>query len=239
MKVTVKLLCLGFLFLTACSGGDGGDGGDGGNTPTPTPNPEPKAATLIFPDNNSTCVEGVIVSEANNRITFQWSEAENANSYTLTIRNLNTGTELNQAANTNQAAVTLQRGTPYQWFVVSKAQGSTATATSSTWKFFNAGDGISNYAPFPAEAVAPARGAQIPTAETVTLQWNADDVDDDITGFDIYVDTSSDFTAAPTSTEENTLDITVASGQTYFWKVITFDSAGNNSQSEIFEFSVK
>jgi hypothetical protein len=238
MKVTVKLLYLGFLFLTAC-GGDGGEDGDGGSTPTPTPNPEPKAATLIFPDNNSTCVEGIVLSLDNNRITFQWSEAENADSYTLTIRNITNGTELNKESKTNEAAVLLDRGTPYQWFVVSKSSSTTATATSATWKFFNAGDGIINYAPFPAEAVAPARGEQIQSAGTVTLEWAADDVDDDITGFDIYVDTSSDFTAAPTSTEENTLDITVASGQTYFWKVITFDSAGNNSQSEIFEFSVK
>lgn len=239
MKVTAQILSLGFLLLTACGGGDGGDGGDGGSTPTPTPNPEPKAATLIFPDNNSTCIEGTIVSDDKNRITFQWSEAENANSYTLTVRNLNSGAELNQAANTNQAAVTLDRGTPYQWFVVSKAQGTTATATSSTWKFFNAGEGIANYAPFPAEAVFPSRGAQVSAAESITLQWAADDVDEDISGFEIYVDTSSDFTAAPTSTEENTLDITVASGQTYFWKVITFDAAGNNSQSEIFEFRVE
>jgi hypothetical protein len=240
MKVTKKFLgSLGIILLAACSsGGDGGDGGDGG-TPTPPPTPQPVAATLIFPDNNSTCIEGVIVSESNNRITFQWNEAQNTDSYTLVIRNLNTNQDINQSANTNQAAVTLDRGTPYQWYVISKAQGTNTTATSATWRFFNAGEGITNYTPFPADAVYPARGEQVPTAGTLNLEWAGADVDDDITGFEVYLDTEATLGAAPVATTESTLEVTISSGQTYYWKVVTFDSAGNSSNSEIFEFSVQ
>lgn len=240
MKMTTKFLgSIGLLILMSCSGGgDGGDGGDGG-TPTPPPTPQPVAATLIFPDNNSTCVEGQVVSESNNRITFQWNEAQNTDSYTLVVKNLNTNQEINQSANTNQAAVTLDRGTPYQWYVISKAQGTTSTASSATWKFFNAGEGITNYAPFPADAVYPARGARIQTSGTITLEWAGADVDDDISGYEVYLDTTADLSVEPVNSAESTLEVTVTSGQNYFWKVVTVDSAGNSSISEVFEFSVQ
>jgi hypothetical protein len=180
-----------------------------------------------------------VVSESNNRITFQWNEAQNTDSYTLVIKNLNTNQEINQSANTNQAAVTLDRGTPYQWSVISKAQGTTTTASSATWKFFNAGEGITNYAPFPADAVYPARGTQIQTSGTITLEWVGADVDDDISGYEVYLDTATDLTVEPVTTTDSSLEVTVASGQSYFWKVVTFDSAGNSSNSEVFEFSVQ
>ncbi|MFM1877904.1 MAG: hypothetical protein RLZZ241_770 [Bacteroidota bacterium] len=233
------LLVFGFstlLFLSCGGDGDGGNGGDGGTKPPPTP--APQAATLIFPENNSTCVEGTVLGPNDNQLTFQWSEGQNADSYTLVVKNLSTLVETQKESNTNSTSILLKRGTPYQWYVVSKSKSTTTTANSSIWKFFNAGEGIINYAPFPADAIYPARGAKIQNAGTLTLEWAGSDVDDDLTGFEVYVDSSSEFNVEPISSEAQTLDITVESGLTYYWKVVSFDSAGNSSISEVFEFSV-
>lgn len=234
------LLIFGFstFLFWACSGdGDGGSGGDGGTNPPPTPTPQ--AATLIFPENNSTCVEGVVLGPNDNQLTFQWSAGQNADSYTLVVKNLSTLVEIQKESATNSASMLLKRGTPYQWYVVSKSKATTTTASSPIWKFFNAGEGITNYAPFPADAVFPARGAKLQSAGAITLEWLGADVDDDITGYEVFVDTAADFSIDPVETTEPTLEITVESGLTYYWKVVSLDAAGNSSTSEVFEFSVE
>ena len=54
---------------------------------------------------------------------------------------------------------TLDKGVPYSWRVTSKSTTSTTTTPSDLWKFYLAGDGVVNYAPFPADLTAPASGS--------------------------------------------------------------------------------
>ena len=173
MKTLSRLLSGCLSLLMACSGGDGGE------DPPPKTLPPPQAATLIFPENNSTCFEGEILSPSQSRVTFQWNEPEHTDNYLLVVKNLSTNTESNQTPSTNQATLTLSRGTPYQWYVVSRAQGTTQTATSATWRFYNEGPGITNYAPFPAEPVYPGRGAHIRASGPLGLEWTGADADGD------------------------------------------------------------
>jgi len=233
MKMTQRFLGVALGLLAACGGSDGG------GEPQPQPIPAPQAATLIFPDNNSTCLEGEILSPSQSRVTFQWTASQNTDSYQLVVRNLNTNQESNQTPTTNQATLTLVRGTPYQWFVVSKAAGTNQTATSATWRFYNEGPGISNYAPFPAEAVYPTRGAHLSGAGALTLEWAGSDADDDITDYEVFFGTAPAADVSAGTTASSTLEVTVSAGQTYYWKVVTRDSAGNSSESEIFEFLVQ
>ncbi len=233
MKMTKLLLGAALGLLTACGGGDGG------GEPEPKPVPVPQAATLIFPDNNSTCLEGEVLSPTQSRVTFQWNASQNTDSYQLVVRNMNSNQESNQTPTTNQATLTLARGTPYQWFVISKSASTNQTATSATWRFYNEGPGISNYAPFPAEAVYPARGAHISGAGTLALEWDGSDVDGDIADYEVFFGTAPAADVSAGTTASATFDVTVAAGQTYYWKVVTRDLAGNSSESEIFEFLVQ
>lgn len=233
MKTTIRLLCSSLALLTACGGGDGGE------DPQPQPVAPPQAATLIFPENNTTCFEGEVLSPTQSRVTFRWNDSPQTDSYELRVRNLNTNAESSQNASTNEATLALARGTPYQWFVVSKAAGTNQTATSATWRFYNEGPGIANYAPFPAEAVYPARGAHISGAGSLTLEWEGSDADGDIADYEVFFGTAPEASVSAGTTADTTLEVTVSAGQTYFWKVVTRDTAGNNSESEIFEFLVQ
>ena len=133
----------------------------------------------------------------------------------------------------------MERGVPYSWFVTSRGNGTTTTTDSGMFRFYNEGEGIENYAPFPAEAVSPARGANIAATAMVDLEWNGSDVDDDITGYEVLFGTdAAALASAGTSTEASLSDVSVASGSTYLWQVITTDSAGNTSTSELFQFRV-
>jgi hypothetical protein len=73
---------------------------------------------------------------------------------------------------------------------------------------------------------------------TVLLQWEATDVDDDIASYTILLDTSSAPATEVGNSSTNSLNITVSSGQVYYWKVITTDELGNESHSQIFQFKV-
>lgn len=235
IKYLSLLLAISMVF--SC-GGDGGEAG-GDSIPEPDPVPDPVAATLIFPDNNTECNEGEIISETQSRVLFQWNASQNTDSYQVNLRNLNNNSIALTNSNTNEAEITLLRGVPYEWFVVSRANGSSETANSAVWRFFNAGPGIANYAPFPAVAIAPTRGATIPATVSVTLQWSGTDIDEDISTYNLYFGTENPPELLEEGLTDTAFEVGVASGQTYFWQVETVDSAGNRTQSELFNFQVE
>lgn len=240
-KKTIFVL-LGLL-ITAC-GGSGGDDGPtppiGGGDDDPVI-PDPGAATLVFPADNSECNTGVVNPNDNTRstVTFEWNASANTTSYTINVTNLDNGTTQSANSNTNSAAVLIARGTPFSWQVISRATGTTTTATSSTFRFYNEGPGIENYAPFPASVESPARGANLSGVTEVTLSWSGSDVDNDISSYEVYFGTDeSDLPLLSATSETEITGTAVSAGNTYYWYVVTIDSANNKSTSEVFEFRV-
>ncbi|MGB6152470.1 MAG: hypothetical protein WBG48_10795 [Pricia sp.] len=232
MKI-LKIIFATFLLvtLTACPGSNDdsplGGGGD------------PGSVALVFPENNKECTEGRIGSDTQSTITFQWEARSGVDSYEVNVKNLAAGTSIKTEVNTNEADISLLRGVPYEWFVTSKKEGSQETANSETWRFYNQGVGTQSYAPFPAEAVSPLRGASIVAATTLNLQWIASDVDGDITEYEVLFGTEATPTVSLGTATEATIPVTIASGRTYYWRVITKDGLGNTSRSEIFNFSIQ
>lgn len=197
----------------------------------------PEVTSLVFPNNNSLCNEGSIISNTESSVLFKWNTSNNTDSYEVNLINLTTNNAKKYSANTNQLAITIQRGTSYSWSVASKSNNTSDTAESPIWKFYNAGLPVENYTPFPADIISPVMGTSI-VSGTITLQWNGNDIDNDIVSYDIYMDTKTPPITKIGNTTENTISTTVNSGETYYWKVITFDSAENTSTSEIFQFKV-
>ncbi|WP_445384182.1 hypothetical protein ACT6NV_09190 [Robiginitalea sp. IMCC44478] len=237
MKPIYKKLSLGIVatLMLCCSGGD-----SSGGIPDPQPVPDPVAAILIFPANNTECNEGEILSAQQSRVTFQWNASQNTDSYEVRLTNLNTNSITSTISNTNEAAIVIQRATPYEWSVTSRARGSNQTASSPVWRFYNAGEGVSNYAPFPATAIFPERGSTLTNAGTITLQWETSDIDGDLASFEVYLEENN--TGPQTligTTSENFLEVTVSPSSVYYWQVVSKDAAGNSSVSEVFQFAVE
>ena len=238
MKSTiVKIYCLFWVLAFTASCGGSGDGDD--PDPQPTPVPAPSAATLVFPADNSECNEGEILSDTQSRVLFQWNASPNTDSYQVNLTNLNTNSTALTNSITNEAEITLLRGVPYEWFVVSRANGTNETASSAVWRFYNAGPGITNYAPFPAEAVNPGRGAAISTTTSVTLEWTGKDIDNDIESYNLYFSSAEPPALLEPGITGTTFEVSVISGQTYYWQIETVDSAGNQTLSELFNFRVE
>lgn len=229
IKQIVAVLCL--VSLVGCS--SGGDDDGGGTAPPVVENPE--AAKLISPIKDAECNQGNIISDTESKVTFEWNASKNTDEYTLVIKNLLDKSTRNIKVTATKKEENLLRGVPYSWHVVSKSKSVSKTATSETWKLYNAGVGVENYAPFPAELVSPTMGGL--TKQTVSLSWNGSDIDNDIESYDVYLGTNNPPTTLHTNTTTTAVnDIALSADTVYYWKVITKDSEGNNSESPIFEF---
>ncbi|MGC6430041.1 MAG: hypothetical protein ACON5F_03265 [Jejuia sp.] len=209
----------------------------GGSDGAPAEVQDPTKAILLFPNNNEECTAGVVTSNVLANLTFDWMAADNATSYTLVVKNLVSNTENEYSSNTNERVVSLERGTPYSWYVISKASGTSVTATSDTWKFYLSGPGVENYAPFPADLKSPSHGSSI-SETSITMTWEGEDVDGDLKEFDIYLDTNSAPSTKMITTTDNKLENqAVNAGTTYYWKVVSHDNYGNTSTSQVFSFT--
>lgn len=193
---------------------------------------------LTFPENLSECTEGTIISDTESEITFLWQEVEHVDTYRMTLTNLNNSETQILETKEVQLTVSIKRATPYSWNISSVSKPK--KIRSDTWFFYNEGPGAETFVPFPATALSPVSGASISvTSTTVNLRWKAEDLDNDIIGYDLYFGENTDPGLLVSDLENNSYnDIIVTAGKTYYWKIVTKDRLGNESTSPIFNFTV-
>ena len=201
----------------------------------------PSAPTLISPANDETCLNGTSINDSQSNVDFRWSLAANALSYELVVTNLLTQSSQTYPATSNQTTVALTKAEPYNWSVKSIGEVGSISSQSIQWKFYLAGDAVVNYAPFPSELISPQSGANVTPDinNLIKLQWNASDVDDDLAQFEVYLDKNDATTIIKTiayQTEEESIEINVENGTTYYWKIIAIDANQNQSSSGIYTF---
>ena len=234
-----------FLFtilLVSCGGG--GDDGGGTVNPPPVINP-PGKSTLSAPANNKICETGTSISDTQSEVIFTWGASADTNTYDLRITNLNTSVAINKTAlATTTTKSTLDKGVPYSWYITSKSTSSTTTTNSDTWKFYLAGTGIVNYAPFPADLKTPASGSTVTRDDDgkVTFTWDGSDPDTgDTLKYTLYVDTT-DGKQTPSTVLTNltvkTASVALEPATTYYWRVKTSDGT-NSSYSIVYSFKTQ
>jgi hypothetical protein len=237
-----------FLFtltLISCGGGGGDDGGGsggggGGNVINP-----PGKSTLTAPANNKTCETGTSVSDTQSEVTFTWGASADTNTYDLKITDLNSSTITNKTGlSTTTTKVTLDKGVPYSWNITSKSTASTTTTASDTWKFYLAGTGVVNYAPFPADLKTPASGSTVTRDGDgkVAFTWDGSDPDTgDTLKYTLYVDKTDGKQTPPTAQTgltAKTASVALEAATTYYWRVKTSDGV-NSSYSIVYSFKTE
>ncbi len=202
--------------------------------------PPPAKAVLIAPAQNELCTQGTVVSATESTVILQWNAAANAQGYEVFIKDLEAGTTTSKITTATQLLLNLKRNTPYSWYVKSGTSLSTATAQSDTWKFYNAGPAAVNYAPFPADLIAPALGQSITAVGgKIAISWAGTDVDSDIENYDVYFSDLPTPALLSSGVISNSLtDLSVVSGKQYYWKIVTKDKEGNKSESDVYNFRV-
>jgi hypothetical protein len=200
----------------------------------------PSSADLELPLKDETCNTGIVVSKTRSTVTFTWKQANSTTRYELVIKNLITNEVVSYKTPTLSLSVELNRNTPYSWYVNS-LNSTPQVAKSEVWKFYNSGEAITNYSPYPAEIISP-KMDEIFAAGTanVNLTWAGLDVDKDIVNYDVYFGTATTPPLLRTITvnQGSSLQVSVTTKTTYYWKVITKDKEGNRSDSGIFKFTL-
>ncbi len=195
----------------------------------------PESATLVFPVNGEECLEGDVLSSSKSRLVFEWDTSTNTDRYTLVINNLNSGEVTETNTLENSIGVVLDRNTPYEWYVLSKSDHVDGLASSDKWRFYNAGEGVINYAPFPADIVEPKMGST--ATGPVTLRWVGKDVDSEILFFKVFLSTENPPNTFIGTTSNQAIELSnLEADSIYFWKVVSEDDKGSTSASPIFEF---
>ena len=202
---------------------------------------DPGVASLISPVDKETCLDGVSINDTQSNVNFLWGTATDALSYELEIANLLTQSTQLYSSDTNELSIALSKAEPYSWLVRSIGETGTTASVSDPWKFYLAGDAVVNYAPFPSELITPRSGANTTPDinNLVILRWTADDVDNDLNRFEVYLD-AIDGTTLNQEIEylavETQLEVEVENNTVYYWKIVAIDLNGNQSSSGVYTF---
>ena len=202
---------------------------------------DPGVASLISPVDKETCLDGVSINDTQSNVNFVWGTATDALSYELEIANLLTQSTQIYSSDTNEISIALSKAEPYSWLVRSIGETGTTPSVSDPWKFYLAGDAVVNYAPFPSELITPRSGANTTPDinNLVILRWTADDVDNDLNRFEVYLDAIDGTTLNQEIeylAEETQLEVEVENNTVYYWKIVAIDSNGNQSSSGVYTF---
>ncbi|TCK68754.1 hypothetical protein DFQ05_0264 [Winogradskyella wandonensis] len=234
MKKIVYIFCVFLVLLSSCK--DTTDDMIDTTIPFGEIQDEVEGVQLIFPLENELCTTGTNITDTESTVLFEWVPNNNADSYNVTVENLNTGEIIELETTDFLVPITIARANSFRWFVSYVYRDD--ILTSESWNFYNAGIGVQTYPPFPAEIISPTMAQNILATSTVTLQWNGNDVDDDIVGYDVYFGTSNPpeiSNADITNTEQS---VAVTPDTIYYWSITTKDAEGNESSSVVFQFKV-
>lgn len=222
MKNFIYLIIIGFLSISCSNGGED------------TNDTAPIAPTLVAPANNELCLnnsvdfEWDIVTEANKTTSYQIQIAKD-NQFSQIVKNINTVSDFQ--------TIELEKNTAYYWRIKATDSQNSLSDYSATFKFYTAGEAVTNHLPFLPELLLPVSNSVLNT-ETTKLSWTATDVDvTDVLVYDVYFGT----TTTPTQkVGENltttTLDVNLNAGKEYYWKVVVKDNKGGETTSQIWKF---
>ncbi|AXT60425.1 hypothetical protein D1816_08695 [Aquimarina sp. AD10] len=236
MKI-LKYIYIALAVLTplSCSNSDDGDN-----------EVSPEKVSLIFPDNGKECTTGVFLENStDSNVIFRWSNAPNATSYEVTYTNTSVipNSVEKKTFTTNEGEITLKQDTNYSWTVTS-IRG-TKKEVSDEWTFYNSAKGETNFAPLPVKLIAPEDKIELTTIVGVLLEWEKSELinnEDDIESYTVHLSTSKTFieneteTLLPTTGLSIQIPNTVNMATTYYWKVVTKDTFGNETESQAFSF---
>ena len=177
------------------------------------PIPDPEQAVLILPEDNTSCLY-VSQSSSTASVDFSWQEAQHTDEYLVVVKNLTTEEETTSRTVNTSIRLTLSRGVPYQWKVITVSKLSSVETSSRSFSFY-----------LEAQVVSLTNGQY-------NFSWQGEDLDNDLSHYTLSIGTSAD------TLNEIATDITASSfsaalnaGEVYFWQIISFDQNGNSTKS--------
>ena len=203
---------------------------------------EPDSVFLISPNNQDNCSSSTILDESKSQVDFNWTEGLNADQYEIIVENQSNNLQTKKTSLENNISIILERGINYSWWVISRSNKSSITATSLIWQFYLEGPSILEHIPFSAVLLDPENEEEIILNDQnkYILKWSGNDLDDDIDYYSLYLGNSiSEVNIFENNIKNQQIELNLLKQKTYYWKILTVDSKGNASSSQIFSFYTK
>lgn len=228
IKQVLVLLVIAVLFFVGCD--------KGGDSSVAIPG----EFVLTYPEENDDCLSITSIGTSS-EVVFSWKKSSDAESYFLTIVNLNDQDTVVYSTTIKTYTATLSVNAPYVWNVT--AINSSGETVSDSWMFYLSGVASDNYAPYLAVLSVPASGETISSdgasSISVSFSWSGNDPDGDIANYALYLDKIDASTLAIESQTETSVSLTLEGGNIYYWKVVTTDKVGNASTSSVSSFQIE
>ena len=208
----------------------------------PDPIPVPEPSLLLAPSNLNTCNSATRINDLERQVRFQWTATLNTESYNLVVQNTLTGEQQTITTYLLTESIVLTSGTPYQWYVISKSSLTLAEGKSSIWHFYLEGNPQESHFPFPAILLVPSDESivSLNASNAFTFEWEGNDLDNDIQGYDFYLGTSSSsLNKEREAITSQQVTLGLIPNTIYFWQIISKDLQGNRSTSEIYQFQTQ
>ena len=122
---------------------------------------EPDSVFLISPNNQDNCSSSTILDESKSQVDFNWTEGLNADQYEIIVENQSNNLQIKKTSLENNISIILERGINYSWWVISRSNKSSITATSLIWQFYLEGPSILEHIPFSAVLLDPENEEEI------------------------------------------------------------------------------
>lgn len=189
----------------------------------------PTKVTGTLPVNGEPCSEFELIPNNDTKVSilFKWNAAQNTVNYTLEVL-LNNQQAVSSTVGGLETTVSLDRGKTYTWTVTSKNEF--GTTESDTYSFTTPGLAEVNYAPYAAEISTDFNTL----TQLLTISWIGTDEDNDLLTYDVTITENESEIIEETDITDNSISgIEYNSGTEYYIKVISKDSTGSFSVSEI------
>lgn len=196
------------------------------------PIPDPEQTVLILPEDNTSCLY-VSQSSSTASVDFSWQEAQFTDEYIIVVKNITTEEETTSRTLNTSIRLTLTRGVPYQWKVITVSDLSSVETSSRSFSFYLEGQQQRNYLPFPARLLSPQLDEVVSLSNgQYNFSWQGEDLDNDLSYYTLLIGTSADvLNEIATDITASSINVALNSGEVYFWQVISYDQNGNSTKS--------
>ncbi|MFI1745120.1 hypothetical protein [Thalassobellus sediminis] len=229
MKDYISLLIFCMILFFSC----GSDEEDA--TTTPDENIAPEIPLLVYPTNNLVCIENIL--------KFQWNPAIDPEggivNYEIQIARDNTFTEIVSTLKTSNITsdISLFKGVMYYWRVKAIDNKNASSEYSEVYNFYTEDEAVANYLPFAPTLIFPENNSEL-TEDSVTLNWSAEDADDDVLIYDIYFGTDkAALQIIAKDLSEVKYDAVINTKNSYYWKVVAKDNKGGSTIGQVWSFT--
>ncbi|ADF53878.1 hypothetical protein [Zunongwangia profunda] len=199
-------------------------------------NQAPTAPQLIYPDDNSLCI--------NQDIEFSWNEVNDPDGdkvkYIIEISNNRSFSDIFKTESTTSLSININfpKGQAYYWRLYSMDIMDNKSTYSNAYAFYVEGEAANNHIPFKAKLIAPGNNSNAISGTTILLNWESSDIDDDTLTYDIYFGTDGNLNLIKKDLEQNNLEVDIETNKKYYW-IVNCSDGKSTSLGDRWTFSTK